>query len=434
MFFALLGPFAFQLPRLRSEIRAELPGSRTTLPRAAIPAFVPSDKVAELSEPACLQTLSAIETQQIELPSTLATGLVTATWARTTSPPVQGVPPVVLLHGFDSSCLEFRRLLPELEQLGVEAYALDIFGWGFADTTNATGVGVDAKRAHLLSFQRTVLQGRPMSLVAVSLGAAVVVDFYSAHPEAVASSVLVDPQCMIDGTPPVPERFARTGIKVLGSWPLRSIANQLAYYDTVTLATDEAIRVGLLHCLRPGWEDDSISWLLGGGYSVSSQVKRLSALPSCLILWGRQDEIIPPADYLAQFAAALPGCFEGGGAGGEGGGNGANGFRWVEECGHSPHLEQPAVLARAIRATLDNTPVEGDSDVSAVMAAAAQTPLQKLNELLDTPILDTGERGGPLEPFKKFARTEPEKAQVAASVVAVTFWLLLFRIVFGLFN
>lgn len=66
----------------------------------------------------------------------------------------------------------------------------DRFGWGFADTTNATGVGVDAKRAHLLSFQRTVLQGRPMSLVAVSLGAAVVVDFYSAHPEAVASSVL----------------------------------------------------------------------------------------------------------------------------------------------------------------------------------------------------------------------------------------------------
>ena len=210
MLFALLGPFAFQLPRATT-----LPASRTALLRAAIPACVPSDKVAELSEPACLSTLSAIEMAQIELPPTLATGLVTATYARTSSPPAEGVPPVVLLHGFDSSCLEFRRLLPELETLGVEAYALDIFGWGFADTTNATGVGVDAKRAHLLSFQQTVLQGRPMTLVAVSLGAAVVVDFYSAHPEAVASTVLVDPQCMIDGTPPVPERFARTGIKVL---------------------------------------------------------------------------------------------------------------------------------------------------------------------------------------------------------------------------
>jgi hypothetical protein len=60
---------------------------------------------------------------------------------------------------------------------------------------------------------------------------------------------------------------------VLGSWPLRSIANQMAYYDTDSLATDDAIRVGLLHCLRSGWEDDSIAWLLGGGYSVSSQVR-----------------------------------------------------------------------------------------------------------------------------------------------------------------
>ena len=32
----------------------------------------------------------------------------------------------------------------------------------------------------------------------------------------------------------------------------RSRANQMAYYDTDTLATDDAIRVGQLHCLRPG--------------------------------------------------------------------------------------------------------------------------------------------------------------------------------------
>ena len=319
MLFTLLGPFAFHLPRATPS----LPASRTTTLRAAIPACVPSDKVAELVEPACLQTLSAIETEQIELPPTLANGPVTATYARTSVPPAEGVPPVVLLHGFDSSCLEFRRLLPELEAVGVEAYALDIFGWGFADTANAKGVGVDAKRAHLLAFQQSVLQGRPMTLVAVSLGAAVVVDFYAAHPEAVASTVLVDPQCMIDGTPPVPERFASAGIKVLGSWPLRSVANQMAYYDTDTLATDDAIRVGLLHCMRDRWEDDSIAWLLGGGYSVSSKVQKLSALPSCLILWGRQDEIIPPADFLPKFVEALPACFTGAESG--------SGFRWVEQ-------------------------------------------------------------------------------------------------------
>ena len=55
---------------------------------------------------------------------------------------------------------------------------------------------------------------------------------------------------------------------------MRSVANQMAYFDTDTLATDDAIRVGLLHCMRSGWEDDSIAWLLGGGYSVSSQAMK----------------------------------------------------------------------------------------------------------------------------------------------------------------
>lgn len=357
-----------------------------------------------------------METTPIEMPPTLATGLVGASYVSTTCAPSPDVPPVVLLHGFDSSCLEFRRLLPELEELGVEAYALDIFGWGFADTTNATSVDVSAKREHLLSFSRSVLGGRPMTLVGVSLGAAVIIDFYAAHPEAVASTVLIDPQGFIDGAPSVPEPLARGGIRVLGSWPLRSLANQLAYYDTEKLATDDAIRIGQLHCARPGWEDDSVEWLLGGGYSVSTLVPKLSAAP-CLVMWGRQDEILPPADYLPKFVAALPGAQ----------------FRWVEECGHSPHLEQPQLLALAIRAALDGTPVGGDADVSEVVAAAERSLLQQLNALLDTPLLDTNVRGGPLEPFKKFARQEPEAAQAAASVVAVLFWFAVFRAAAAIF-
>ena len=131
---------------------------RAAAPRAAVPAFLPADQVSALSEPACTSMLAAIETVELTLPPSLATGPVGATFVRTSCAPTPGVPPVVLLHSFDSSCLEFRRLLPELEALGVEAYALDIFGWGFADTANAKGVGVDAKRAHLLAFQQSVLQ------------------------------------------------------------------------------------------------------------------------------------------------------------------------------------------------------------------------------------------------------------------------------------
>jgi len=384
------------------------PALRHAPPRMAVPTFVTPDKVQELEEVAATDMLKAIETTALDLPPALARGPIGATFVRSSAAPTEE-PPVVLLHGFDSSCLEFRRLLPELGARGVEAYALDVLGWGFGDTSAASGVGVEAKREQLYAFWKQELGGRPMTLAGVSLGAAVIIDFNAAYPEAVASAVLVDPQGFIDGAPPVPEPFARAGIRVLGSWPLRSVANQLAYYDTDTLATDEAIRIGLLHCARPGWEDDSVDWLLGGGYSVSSLVPRLESKP-CLILWGRQDEILPPAEYAPKFVAAIPSAA----------------FRWVESCGHSPHLEQPRVMAEAIVAFRTGQPVAGEPYGEG--PAAEASPLERLNAFLDTPILDTNVVGGPLEPLKSFARAEPEIAQIGASVVAVSFFLFIARV------
>lgn len=51
-------------------------------------------------------------------------------------PASAGLPPLILLHGFDSSSLEFRRLLPLLGEVGIEAWAMDILGNGFTTATD----------------------------------------------------------------------------------------------------------------------------------------------------------------------------------------------------------------------------------------------------------------------------------------------------------
>ena len=216
---------ALRAPSARRRV-ARVTMSAVSSPTMTRPAFMPSsEKRAELTEQATLDMLDQVEAVALELPA--RSGAVEASFVRTRTREAAGVPPVVLLHGFDSSCLEFRRTLPRLDALGVEAYALDLLGWGFGDTGGAgADVSVEAKRAALLAFQRDVLGGRPMALLGVSLGAAAIIDFNAAHPDAVASVILVDPQGFIDGAPPVPEPFARGGIRVLGSWPLRSVANQ----------------------------------------------------------------------------------------------------------------------------------------------------------------------------------------------------------------
>ena len=74
--------------------------------------------------------------------------------------------------------------------------------------------------------------------------------------------------------------------------------------------------------------------------SVSSLVPRLRDVP-CLILWGRQDRVLPAKEFVPQFLDALPGAT----------------FRWVEKCGHVPHLEQPLPTAMALARFVGGNPV-----------------------------------------------------------------------------
>ena len=95
--------------------------------------------------------------------------------------------PYVLLHGFDSSCLEYRRLFPKLEENGAEVYALDLLGWGFTDGLD-DGIGdysPEAKCAHMYAWWKQNVN-RPIVLAGASLGGAAAIEFASRHPEAVA--------------------------------------------------------------------------------------------------------------------------------------------------------------------------------------------------------------------------------------------------------
>ncbi|XP_021998352.1 1-acylglycerol-3-phosphate O-acyltransferase ABHD5 isoform X2 [Helianthus annuus] len=139
--------------------------------------------------------------------------------------------PLVLLHGFDSSCLEWRYTLPLLEQAGFETWAIDILGWGFSNLEKLPQCNVESKRDHLFQFWKTYI-GRPMLLVGPSLGAAVAIDFAINHPEA----------------------------------------------------------IGRLHTLLPWWEDATVDFMNSGGYNVTAQIPKI--MTKTLIIWGEEDQII----------------------------------------------------------------------------------------------------------------------------------------------
>ena len=144
------------------------------------------------------------------------------------------LPPIVLLHGFDSSCIEYRRLAPLLATLSDrDVYVPDILGWGYALThthspthllthshlgfndlecENINDFGPDAKMDHLESFIKQVIGG-PVVVVGASLGGGIGITLSVKSPKLVDKLVLIDAQALIDGDGPkqIPQYLAKFG-------------------------------------------------------------------------------------------------------------------------------------------------------------------------------------------------------------------------------
>ena len=94
---------------------------------AALPSFVSEQKIAAIGEPAFVDAANSMAVADLTLPAEFASGPVPTTYLKTNVAP-SSVPPLLLLHGFDISSLEYRRLLPLLEAEGLEAYAPCVAG------------------------------------------------------------------------------------------------------------------------------------------------------------------------------------------------------------------------------------------------------------------------------------------------------------------
>lgn len=291
------------------------------------PTFVnPDCAKAGITEELCLDTARRMERVKVPVSETIhpqgEVGISYSYWpsaSRTTK-----LPPVVLIHGFDSSNLEFRRLGSRLAARGINTYAVDLLGWGYTQLEGVTDFSAAAKVDALQSFLATIV-GEQFCIAGASLGGAAAIETAAKNP-ACQGLILVDAQGFVDGVgmmASLPTPLAKLGVGVLKSVPLRSSANQMSYYDKETYATDEAVVVGRLHCLRDGWSEALVNFMKSGGFAPSKLVPQVT-VPS-LILWGRQDTILVGEEFAPKFLQALPSAT----------------LRWIEKSGHVPHLEQP---------------------------------------------------------------------------------------------
>ncbi|XP_075522197.1 alpha/beta hydrolase domain-containing protein VTE7 isoform X9 [Primulina tabacum] len=224
--------------------------------------------------------------------------------------------PLVLLHGFDSSLLEWRYVLPLLEEAGLETWAFDVLGWGFSNLENLPPCNVASKRDHLYQFWNSYIR-RPVTLVGPSLGAAVAIDFVVNYPQAVDKLIFIDASVYAEGTgnlAKLPKLMAYAGVYLLKSIPLRLYATSLTFN-------------------RLSW-NTCVDW---------TNVKQ-----KALVIWGENDQIID-SKLSVRLQCELPNAI----------------IRQVPDCGHIPHVEKPAAVSKLIT---DFVQADGQVDIPAGLA------------------------------------------------------------------
>lgn len=273
--------------------------------------------VRELQDPQAIALLQQLQHQSIRVSEVE----IETTYIHTEQKTV----PIVLLPGFDSSLLEFRRLFPLLATQH-DTWAIDLLGFGFTHAKSSINITPRSIRQHLLNIVQAWIN-QPIILVGASLGGAVAIDFTLHHPEWVHSLVLID-SVGFSGGFPIGQWLPRSVLEWGADW--LQFRKQAALQAALAISDRklvDAVRCSLLHQSMPGWKSSIASFSRSGGYlDLNDRIAQIQS--PTLIVWGKHDDVLGIEDA-TRFQQAIVNCE----------------LIWAETSGHVPHFDQPDFVA-----------------------------------------------------------------------------------------
>ena len=240
-------------------------------------------------------------------------------------------PPLLMLHGFDSSFLEFRRLAPLLSS-HFQLFIPDLFGFGFSPRPAQADYGPVAVLRHLELLLQAMPTAKRVGLIGASMGGSVAVELARRHSDRVQDLVLLAPAGLTGRAMPVPPLLDRLGAWFLSRPGVRRGLCRQAFADPDADVGEPEEQIASLHLQCPGWANALAAFARSGGFGGCGEPLPPQPLH---VIWGAQDRILrPPLKKAAQ--EILP-----------------NPVETIDACGHLPHIDQPELVASRCCALLE---------------------------------------------------------------------------------
>lgn len=241
---------------------------------------------------------------------------------------------LLLIHGLGSSSDRWVDIPQALSLAGFHAFALDLPGFGGSDKP-ATNYTIDYFVRILADFMReSGLDDGNTSLIGHSLGGYVAAQLAAERKDLVDKLVLIDTSGVLQGPTPLLEEYAAAAMspsKESVRWVLEKMVA-----DPVTVP--EALVEAFIYRIQQRGAQDAFQSAYENSVNSRLGAKRLESIDiPTMIIWGKEDRLIP-IEYLQAFSKSMRNVVS----------------YTVENAGHAPFAEKPAVVCELLRIFLDS--------------------------------------------------------------------------------
>ena len=234
--------------------------------------------------------------------------------------------PILLLHGFDSSFLEFRRIYQSLKK-NFLVIIPDLLGFGFSPRCATKKYNTSKIISCLIDILETLQITNNLKIIGASMGGSIALKLAFEIPNTIDKIVLLSPAGLFGEPKTIPFPLNQIGASFLGLPQVRkSLCRQaFAYPDECVGEMEE--QIASIHLGCKGWRNSLASFAESGGFAGTQKyIQNFSIKTLC----GENDRILGKKEIkkLKKIEKLN--------------------FVGLKNCGHLPHIDLPALSSKII--------------------------------------------------------------------------------------
>ncbi len=234
--------------------------------------------------------------------------------------------PILFLHGFDSSLLEFRRIYPYLKN-HFQLIIPDLFGFGFSPRIFNAQYNPENIILNLIDLIKELKLSKKLNIVGASMGGSAALLLSKEISKDIDKIILLSPAGLFGDSKIIPRPFNQIGAAFLGL-PLvrKNLCRQAFAYPDKNVGIEEE-QIASIHLGCKGWRNSLASFANSGGFGGSYKYFQNHSVKT---VCGLNDRILGKNELnKLRTTKSLN-------------------FLGLKNCGHLPHIDLPELTSKII--------------------------------------------------------------------------------------